>query len=778
MQEQFILSVEVDGGASDEKLLQITKHIQDLKKQQADLKKSQNELKGSFKALAEDIDNVETAFDAGTLTAEQYDHEMSLLAKVADDLNTQQAELTITQQKLSNEIKANETSQKSLIASSELASKTAKEYDDTLNGQRLLLADMQKAYAELSAEQRDTSAGQAFRNEIKLQSEKVKALEGGIGDMRRNVGNYAESIKQAIPNVSKFGNSLKALAMNPVGAVMQALMLVMNALRDAFGRSEENTNKLNKAFAPLKSIVDLVMQAFDKLASIIIGSVIKAINAVSSIIGKLVSKFGELAQAMGFDVDLAEAADNAKKNLQELQKAEEDYAKHNRQYIEEEAERQNQLAKLKDKIADKDTYDAKTRIAYLKQSNKIELDSANEKIALAKEQLRIAELQANQTENDKEANDNLARARAAVTNAETEYFNKKSTLTKQLTTAEREYRAEQEQAIKEERSFWDNKEKEELASIENEIKAEEEATAKIIEEQNKRLQAIKEHNEQRKAILADYGLTETLTIEEQLEQERELRLEKLNEYREQELLTEEEFNMARLNVEQAYQEQLAEMRNAEIAKADEFQRQSMQAMANNAKENVGAMTQLMQAYAGESENAQEIMKGVAMSTLLISEAQSIANGAQAISAAAAGAAQAAAAGGPAAPALLAAYTAQMVGSIIAITTSVASTIVQAKQILQQADAGKFAEGGFVGGASYSGDKMIAHVNSGESILTPQQQKNFMELANNGSVANFDYEKMGNIISQCLQDMQPPTLVYSEFKEFEQNVVQLDEMAKY
>lgn len=44
-------------------------------------------------------------------------------------------------------------------------------------------------------------------------------------------------------------------------------------------------------------------------------------------------------------------------------------------------------------------------------------------------------------------------------------------------------------------------------------------------------------------------------------------------------------------------------------------------------------------------------------------------------------------------------------------------------------AGKFEQGGFVNGNSFSGDRMIARVNSGEAILNPAQQRNFMNLAN-------------------------------------------------
>lgn len=778
MDEQVILSVELDAEKVDDQLINITKHIQALKEQQKNLNAESKDLAKAQNQLKEALSNATTAFKEGEISAEDYKKQQELLNKALEDVDTQQAELTITQKKLAQEISEATKSQNSLIASSELASKTAEEYDDTLNGQRKLLNDMQKAYSELSATQRDTTAGQKFRAEIKLQSERVKALEGGIGDMRRNVGNYTDSIKQAIPSVGKFGNSLKALAMNPVGAVMQALMLVMTALQNAFNRDEESTNKLNKAFAPLKSIVDLVMQAFDKLATIIIDSVIKSINAVSGIIGKLVAKFGELAKAMGFDIQLAESAENAKKNLEALTEAQQAYTKHNRQFIEEEAKLQNDIASLRAKVAEKDKYSFTDRLAMLESVRAKEMKIASERKKLAQEQLKIAELQANQTANDEEANNALAQARANVTRAETDYANKMRELNKQLATMREGERSEREAEEKARLKEIEEREKAEVAEIEAEIKLQEELTKKMIEENQQRLEEIKANNTKRLEILKEYGLTAQLTQEEQWAQERDTKAQMLEEYRAQELINEEEFNLAKINIEQEYQQKITDLRNAKIAEAEQLQAQSFDAMKQNASANVEAMTNLMQAYSGESEKASEIMKGVAMSTLLISEAQSIANGAQAISAAAAGAAQAAAAGGPAAPALLAAYTAQMVGSVISIVTSVATTIAQAKTILEQADAGSYATGGYVGGASYSGDRLIAHVNSGEAILTPQQQKNFMEIANNGLNGGIDYDRLNAIITQAVENAPSPTLVYSEFKDFQKQITNYEELSKY
>lgn len=58
---------------------------------------------------------------------------------------------------------------------------------------------------------------------------------------------------------------------------------------------------------------------------------------------------------------------------------------------------------------------------------------------------------------------------------------------------------------------------------------------------------------------------------------------------------------------------------------------------------------------------------------------------------------------------------------------VAAMVAQIKSIAS--DAGNFAQGGVIGGSSYSGDKLIAHVNSGERILTQKQNKRLEEIAN-------------------------------------------------
>ena len=73
-----------------------------------------------------------------------------------------------------------------------------------------------------------------------------------------------------------------------------------------------------------------------------------------------------------------------------------------------------------------------------------------------------------------------------------------------------------------------------------------------------------------------------------------------------------------------------------------------------------------------------------------------------------------------------------IAAIISIVATVASVFASIKQIKNN----KFAEGGIVGGTSYSGDKLFAMVNSGEMILNKRQQGNLANMLGGGGQVEF------------------------------------------
>lgn len=70
-------------------------------------------------------------------------------------------------------------------------------------------------------------------------------------------------------------------------------------------------------------------------------------------------------------------------------------------------------------------------------------------------------------------------------------------------------------------------------------------------------------------------------------------------------------------------------------------------------------------------------------------------------------------------------------NIAAIISAVATVTSIFGTIQSMTNAGKYAEGGIVGGTSYSGDKLFAMVNSGEMILNKRQQSNLSNMLGSG-----------------------------------------------
>jgi hypothetical protein len=68
---------------------------------------------------------------------------------------------------------------------------------------------------------------------------------------------------------------------------------------------------------------------------------------------------------------------------------------------------------------------------------------------------------------------------------------------------------------------------------------------------------------------------------------------------------------------------------------------------------------------------------------------------------------------------------------LAAIATVMATVLSVFANIKSMTSGKFAEGGIVGGTSYSGDKLFAMVNSGEMILNKRQQGNLANMIGGG-----------------------------------------------
>lgn len=741
--ESVILDVQLDAGKVAEDLGKVTRQMQVLKQEQKLLNK---------------------ALEEGRISEEDYGKAMS--------------ENAAEMEKAQREVKGYTNTLKVL-------NKTSEQYGDSLSEQQRKLNDMQKAYDSLDARYRDSKGGKEFLKQIKEQHDKVLEMEGATGRMGRNVGNYTEALKQAGVGIDGFVGKMKAFLKNPWAILIGAIVSAVKGLIDAFRSSEDRMKELQKAFAPFKAVVDVVKQVFDGLAKSLSGVVMVALEKVTDGVKWLFSAIDRLGKKFGKDWGLSEAFEKAAENSKKATEAEQRYIEHRRRMIESEAKAENEIARLRDQVAQKDKYTSEERIAMLEKAVAIEERVAKDRVKLAKERLAYLEAESNRSENDAAANEELAQARADVTRAETDFFKRSKELQSQLTALRREDAKETSDAAKEEeKSLSDiaklnkaqldyrlqvqltalGKEKEytqeayevkmqyftdllalytqDSVDYLNALQAKEQYQAEFAEKQA-------EFEEQANEFLKQYRDLDVL--QEQYDAE----LAQLDDYHARGLVSEEDYQATRDAIDKKYTNERSKRMQQSLAGLSSAFKQMGDFLGN---------------YAEDNKEAAKAQKAFAITGIILDQAQSISAGALAI---AEGTASAAGVPFPAnIPAII-----SVVAQITAMLVGVASSITQAKSIISGADAGNFADGGTIKGTSYTGDKLIAHVNSGEGIYTGMQANNLLqEIANNPARGGIDYELMGATMAAAVAEQPAPVVVYEEMRDFEKKVATYNELA--
>ena len=136
-------------------------------------------------------------------------NELTKEIKAGNDADGQKAQRLAEVQAQIGKLK-NEQKQYTAILQNE--SKIANSYGDSLNEQRRKLADMQKAYDSLSASWRDSSAGQAFKNQLDAQYNSVSELEKATGRHQRNVGNYPTVMGGAVKSFGSLDGAISQVS--------------------------------------------------------------------------------------------------------------------------------------------------------------------------------------------------------------------------------------------------------------------------------------------------------------------------------------------------------------------------------------------------------------------------------------------------------------------------------------------------------------------------------------------------------------------------------------
>lgn len=635
---------------------------------------------------------------------------------------------------LQKEIKGATAEQKALTGQLQQATTANDKLGTSFREMDAQLRQLENQYKSLSREQRNTAEGQALKQAIIEQKQALKEFDAELGNHQRNVGNYPKVVTSIIPGfdqlngvLGSLGVSMESMAANGanafagLGASVKSfgklfLTPPIAIIAVVLGGIMYAVNKLQEAFKKNDDASTKMQAAMAKLKPI--GDVInKMFIALADVVANLVDKIAsayewiiKLGNRLGVVSDeFVEATVSASNLVRSIDELQE----MERQYTKNSAYRSKEVAKLRYEA--QNTEDLDVRIEKLKEAIKLEEADLKERQAIAAK--RLANLKADQKatgDTSDETKDKIAEATAALYQAEEQFYTGVRRLNKELAKAVNERDAEIAILGEAWESLFGNMQKQWQEIVK---------PAEVYDPEEDEVIIALTYRQQKIADLMKQGKSYADAVK-----------------------------LYNLEITASYAE-------------------SSSKIAASVGATFEALSNLVADYAEENETAAKAAKGFALVGIIASEAEAIANGVKATTAAIAGAMNAAAATGVAAPFTAPAFIAEMTAIVASVLASTLSNIAQAKNVLSGA---KFATGGVVTGTSYTGDRVPIMVNSGEMVLNKEQQTRLFEIANSGA-NGVQYELLTSAMTQALQNMPAPVMVYSEFQKFGQQVATYKEI---
>lgn len=223
------------------------------------LAKTKKDLQAAYASEKKELETLNQNYADGLVQQDKYDATVKKLNK----------SLIETQKAILDNADANRANNAEIKSTKTLLDNEA----TSVNALRAQLAQNTVELNKMSEAQRTTSKeGQDLTEQTKALSDKLKELEKSVGDNRRNVGNYAESVKDGIlqtqgltggtgalvgqmksgiAGVQAFNAALKA---NPIIFVVSLVLTLIGIIEKLMKRNSELATSLNAAFAPFKVI--------------------------------------------------------------------------------------------------------------------------------------------------------------------------------------------------------------------------------------------------------------------------------------------------------------------------------------------------------------------------------------------------------------------------------------------------------------------------------------------------------------------------------------------
>ena len=391
----------------------------------ADTKK---QLNAALKDEQAQVNAAGKAFKAGALSQEEYRKVISNSTKAQTELTKQMIDVNKSISDNNAEIKVNTT----LLTSQE----------SSVNALRAQLAKNTKELNAMSAATRNnTDEGKALATETKEISDKLKEMEKAVGDNRRNVGNYAESVQEARSNTKGLSGATGALASNmtgavgsvkafttalmanPIVAIVGLVLTLISTVEKLMKRNTEMATNLKAAFAPFEVIFSRILDGITNL----LNGVAKAIDWVSTKVVSLLNSIGLISD------ETAKAANAAK----ELTRAEQGIFESETDALVTLSAMSRELANQKSLVADQ-TKSIKERnaaanqgLSTLKQMENIEVGILKQKYEQIKAQNNLSYTSAEDRRKEMEALAALQAKQAEYTDKQKELISQRSSFQNQ-----------------------------------------------------------------------------------------------------------------------------------------------------------------------------------------------------------------------------------------------------------------------------------------------------------------------------------------------------------
>lgn len=581
--------------------------------------------------------------------------------------------------------------------------KMEQEQAGSLRALRAELSNVTKEYDALSEADRRTEKGMKLQGRINEITQILKHNEGETGRFFRNVGDYANKTVEAFTRlggsmgnmkgpINAVNNGFKMLSSNAIITILGALVTVIQKVIQNLNSSEASMQAVAVAMAPLNAVGRVVQ---------------RTVQALGDAVGRLATKLAAWAEKMNFITDAMKTEQQLVKDNIELQKRERDYMVEN-------AKAELNVSKLRAEAADKIKYSAQERIELLKQAMAEEEGIARRELELAKERNRILEEQSKLAANSKEENDELARSRAAVYEAEKKYYDKTRELQAGIVEATNQIRAEQKAAGKDR-----------VETAEAELNALVLLNGLTQEQLEKALDIRQREVEARLKLVEKGSLAEYNLKKDQLQAQLDADLQRLQSeegtdnlillrrqqfVQDMEALDQSWHDASMAEAEAIVDEVIAGIQAEEDARREaaaeakqlELEKQALaQDTASAFGDVVGSIAGMLQAFGEENKELARLSKVIALAQIAIETGVATAKG------------------------ISAAMSVPFPANLAAIATTIATIISGMTSAISTVKGAKFATGGYVSGpGTGTSDSIPARLSNGESVINARSTAMF------------------------------------------------------